>query len=47
MRCGEVSEKNSTGAQNRTTMLPAGMGGLGAAAGLMELAKTMTAQMAQ
>jgi hypothetical protein len=33
--------------QNRAAMAPDGIGDTGAAAGLTELAKTMTAQMAQ
>jgi hypothetical protein len=46
-RCGEIAASTSAFAQNRTAMLPAGWGDAGAAAGLTELAKTMTAQMAQ
>lgn len=46
-RCGEAAENTAAAAQNRTAMLPTGIGDRGAAAGRTELAKTMTAQMAQ
>ena len=46
-RCGEDAEKTSACTQNRTPIFPAGRGDEGAAAGLTELARTITAQMAQ
>ena len=46
-RCGEVAASTAASAENRTAMLPSGVGDAGAAAGRAEFAKTMTAQIAQ
>lgn len=46
-RCGDVEERTSAFAQKCTRILPTGIGDAGAAAGMTEPARVMTAQMTQ